>query len=525
MGLLDAFKQYWRDASPGGVLNPEIPKDTPILGLLADPIGSMKSTISGSNEKAKQHLALLSAATADARRTGKLFGSPAQDAYQNDMSEFVVNNVGPLMFIGKGAKTWSQAAADRALQMQKEGKSAREIWPATGTWVDAPDGMLRQEISDSKSYIKGQDGTVLGALKYGNTPDKVMSHPLLEKAYAMDSVRIGSPEGMSSRGSMSLVEVKPSLDDLLNADELLSVKPKRISEINVSRNSPDQRSTLLHELQHEIQKREGFARGGNTEQFNNGLPYADLVKSSSRNQDALIRAREAGGIDPVTGLSEKTLRENVDGISKQIANWKDPYEQYRRLAGEAEARATQARMNLTPEQRLATFPADSYDVPMDQLIVRKGLLGEPQMVADPLKKAPFKGLLGGNPESVKVGTVNDWQKGRIVKEGRYPMPDNNDVHATQDTAQHLLKRKAEKFNGNDLWDVLVNSLRNDAKVASPNFELNRMYPSLVKKGAFDPVSGRNYAATLPVAVEDGKIVIKTIVPDGIPFRKKKTTWP
>ncbi len=43
---------------------------------------------------------------------------------------------------------------------------------------------------------------------------------------------------------------------------------------------------------------------------------------------------------------------------------------YQRLAGEAEARAVQARMNMTPEQRRATFPLDSYDVDIANLIYR-----------------------------------------------------------------------------------------------------------------------------------------------------------
>jgi len=46
---------------------------------------------------------------------------------------------------------------------------------------------------------------------------------------------------------------------------------------------------------------------------------------------------------------------------------------YRRLAGEAEARNVQTRMNMTPDQRRATPPWATLDVPEDQLIVR-GLL-------------------------------------------------------------------------------------------------------------------------------------------------------
>lgn len=60
-----------------------------------------------------------------------------------------------------------------------------------------------------------------------------------------------------------------------------------------------------------------------------------------------------------------------------VANYEavasDPMEAYRRLAGEAEARLTQARMNMTMPERLASYPPDMFDIPPDRQIVR-GLL-------------------------------------------------------------------------------------------------------------------------------------------------------
>jgi hypothetical protein len=44
-----------------------------------------------------------------------------------------------------------------------------------------------------------------------------------------------------------------------------------------------------------------------------------------------------------------------------------------RLAGEAEARAVQARIGIPKEELRRMFPLESYDVPIDQLIIR-GLL-------------------------------------------------------------------------------------------------------------------------------------------------------
>jgi hypothetical protein len=183
-------------------------------------------------------------------------------------------------------------------------------------------------------------------------------------------------------------------------------------------------------------------------------------------------------------------------------------------------------MNMNMAQRREVFPLDSYDVPIDQLIVRRGLLDGPaMMVADPRKKGAFKGLLGGDPNPVSVGTITDWQTQNIAEAGKYPMPTSNQMIADTNTGEHLLKRKGENFSGDDLWGVLTSGMRKDAKVNLPDFDKKRMYPSLVKKGAVDPVTGKTYDATIPVAIEDGKLVIKTIVPDGLPARKKKTTWP
>jgi hypothetical protein len=56
---------------------------------------------------------------------------------------------------------------------------------------------------------------------------------------------------------------------------------------------------------------------------------------------------------------------------KQMELEANPREQYKRLAGEAEARAVQARLGMTKEQRRQTYPFKSYDVPVNELINRK----------------------------------------------------------------------------------------------------------------------------------------------------------
>jgi hypothetical protein len=150
----------------------------------------------------------------------------------------------------------------------------------------------------------------------------------------------------------------------------------------------NEKSIGLHELQHAIQRREGFARGGNPRSAADDVGQ-ELLKASER-----IRKIEA---DPSLFEGRKAIDEAFDAsINGRITNDefykivaqhpivaeysklqsfrrdapRDGDEAYRRLAGEAEARATQARMNMTPAERRAMFPYESYDVPVNQLIVR-----------------------------------------------------------------------------------------------------------------------------------------------------------
>ena len=74
---------------------------------------------------------------------------------------------------------------------------------------------------------------------------------------------------------------------------------------------------------------------------------------------------------PDSGINDLNSLIKDYGLDKRVTPYTD-MEAYRRLAGEAEARAVQARMNMDAGQRRATYPLDSFDVPVDQLITRFG---------------------------------------------------------------------------------------------------------------------------------------------------------
>lgn len=271
-------------------------------------------------------------------------------------------------FIGKNSKLWNSSKADIAQQLEKSGVSPEEIWRQTGT-VRGVDGKLRQEISDVGSKIT--DNVYEGIVKNKRFEGKMgdaLSHPELYKAYP-DTADIGTgmyawntPEGTYERVSRTITAGGPG--------------------------TTSQKSAALHEIQHDIQQKEGFAKGGTASSAESlGLnkesqfdlakrAYEDSIGKNGNMSDDKLLSELLG-----TPLKNQPSK-NWDSLTqREKLNWLDAGRQmaYRRLAGEAEARLTQRRMNLTPEQRLQYFPYNQgkevygLDVPYNELIIR-GLL-------------------------------------------------------------------------------------------------------------------------------------------------------
>lgn len=293
------------------------------------------------------------------------------------------------MFIGALAKTWDKGSNAKAVQMEKAGKDAREIWRETGN-LKGPDGKWRQEIDDSGSKFlndrlpQAQDRLTIANQYLRNegvpaprditSPDRLVSPMLKQEAlqYADMKVAQGAPSEALSRvlqhgkafmayPDMGAIPISKEI----SGGPIRGTYDPAMNSMTVGggtiRDSADQaRSTTLHELQHAIQQREGFARGGSPEGMRNAPEVAELVRVLEARADAARDAGDKAAYLAATDARAKLLRNDGAGA-------------YRLLAGEAEARATQARMNMTPTERRAAFPYDSYDVPVDQLIVR-GLL-------------------------------------------------------------------------------------------------------------------------------------------------------
>ena len=140
----------------------------------------------------------------------------------------------------------------------------------------------------------------------------------------------------------------------------------------------DPRSTALHEMQHAVQTLEGMSPGGNlTMAFND--PRAFEILKRKREEVATpmtvdeFRKASYGREVPDPERLDKAYKEylasykvgpEIDRQLQQAA----AQEYYQRLAGEAEARATQARQEMTPQQRQQEYPYATYDVPSEDLL-------------------------------------------------------------------------------------------------------------------------------------------------------------
>lgn len=124
------------------------------------------------------------------------------------------------------------------------------------------------------------------------------------------------------------------------------------------------KSTLLHEIQHAIQEKEGFARGGNTSEFEN---IFGVETEKGKLLTKLLDFREAYATNP-----NPKVKADIDFLENELRKLgKDAFESYQRLAGEVEARAVSARMKMSPEQRFKTQPLESQGIAVKDMIVRK----------------------------------------------------------------------------------------------------------------------------------------------------------
>lgn len=142
--------------------------------------------------------------------------------------------VGPFgMLVGPAARTANHAALRRAEEMAATGANRDAIWKETG-WFQGTDGKWRFEIDDTGLSTQ---------MTTRNEPGQIR-HPELERAYPESATRdVNVQRGLLPGGSYRM-------------------PPWGIPEISVSGPTTGARNrAAAHELQHDVQRREGWPSG------------------------------------------------------------------------------------------------------------------------------------------------------------------------------------------------------------------------------------------------------------------------
>jgi len=493
MGINTSFGAGGVKVSPKAIL----PTTSDILGMMPQRVTQARPETAGMEELGTMIAPGLAKAAAP---VGKgylsLLGNEINAGMTGQPTRSVIGQMTPKplqIFIGENAKTWDKEAAKTAVEMEKAGAKPEDIWSATGTFRGA-EGKLRQEISDVPAVFREdqlpQAPSVLSVATQYLRDKGVITNP------NRDIASIGIPEELrieaidyAKNKLQRMEQPKTLLGNVFEHPELLQAYPD-LANIKVGKETsgnyrgmydPEEntittgggliggadqaRSTMLHELQHAIQEKEGMAKGGNPtvmpsiirKQWSEELE--PLQKANSKFRGNLMRLQVASGQQYLNSLDKLSVADNIkpsqvfrfsdwykysgdihdalgkmptrksfardewlrraaqimkqkvveerphlldykldereannlyraasrgldktrkeaqafDNIQRKYQElYKMPNEEsYMHLAGEAEARATQQRLSLSEQERLAKYPYESYDRPKNKLLITK----------------------------------------------------------------------------------------------------------------------------------------------------------
>lgn len=372
--------------------------------VVSNPMASTEQVVNNANDRAR-YLNQLNAQVASQGVKG-LMSPQGQELARLYADAY--NPVG--IFIGSKSKIWNKANADKFLKLEESGVEPVDIWKQTGTFR-SPDGKLRQEISDASAVAR-----------YDSPPDRIARELDLTAQLSYGKPYQDLDRATKNKIQKEVNDFQSSLNQNLTYEDLYRAYPElaniestakfaniprgrfeqtRVSSIGAGNVPVNERvvgermtsqapteeelkSVLLHETQHIIQNRENFAKGGSAEFFKPNDVFSTealedaaiidkLMRGSSLNQlEAKQRFERLFNRSPEAGafaaLERVGTGKTLDAAAVSSRGASDPYKAYRSLAGEVEARAVQSRMNMSPEQRLQTYPIQSYDVPVNQLI-------------------------------------------------------------------------------------------------------------------------------------------------------------
>jgi hypothetical protein len=248
-----------------------------------------------------------------------------------------------------------KSATFQFMQKPKAGMSIVAVKPdasgsyPVGSFSARFDKKPRIEINDSGAVLNAKKRNFFYETSDGKPVQKlsdILSHEELFAKYPeARNITITQRHG-SLNGIGDVASYDPERNEI-------AINTKNILDEN------DLKSTILHEVQHAIQRKEGFARGGSPIEFERGLArQRGAIEGQIR--DLNERMSRAVGTPEYGDLMDKRMElvEELQrlGLDDPIGIKERAHGSYKRLGGELESRSVQRRMGLTPEQRLASDP-------------------------------------------------------------------------------------------------------------------------------------------------------------------------
>lgn len=282
----------------------------------------------------------------------------------------LLEGVATSIFIGPRAALWNKAAHKTAVEMEKAGASPQEIWSATMNFR-APDGKWRQEISDFFSeYRPGREFERL-AKKHNEQLDEALAANYLRQT--MDRLNIGV--GDAKEEFRQFFGKEPPARSGLLAKSMTAEETEELYRKFDQRPAPSRnewQSVVGNVFEHpelykaypEFMSTKFFVKdkkdlpAGTTAIYDGNVVFSNDIASRMQTGRSIMAHELQHAVQNIEDFAVGGLPESNRDL-------------YRRLAGEAEARAVQARIDMPKEELQKRFPLESYDVPTDQLIIKR----------------------------------------------------------------------------------------------------------------------------------------------------------
>lgn len=257
------------------------------------------------------------------------------------------------------------------------GALAKDFENAKGKFSALHDKKTRFEIDDSAARYIGKTNDADVSL--GRVFDYVKNNKMQGPSNVVLSDIFEHPSLYKNYPELSDIEIReiPSSSVMKNGAYSSS---DNVIYLNRGLSGEQVKKTIIHELQHAIQEKEGFARGGNT-----GVS----AWASSEMRPALLRetAKTMKEIKPPSYelfwgkektpeglkayadfLKEWATKEYQAGLYRS-AQEGAPARLYNKLAGEIEARDAASRTTLYPKQRPGEMPYSGEGIPLKDMVV------------------------------------------------------------------------------------------------------------------------------------------------------------